>query len=242
MFMKFYDGENNEFIITDAVLDNEVGHGQCATVYRYSEKLCFKQYDRDIKIKRNFLDTSIYDCLKSIDNPSLVDIKKLLYKDKNNKSTADAYLLSYYEEAYHDFLEIPTKYLLYNMEELFKLMKEISSLQIRLDLYDLKRTNLILTDTNIILIDPDSWFIKRDNIFDIEKLNINNILGMFGKITEESLRTNYLEFLIKNNLYDYNISHKLFPLTTNKDKAMKVLSKRLKGYKRPIDYVYSMKK
>ena len=65
---------------------------------------------------------------------------------------------------------------------------------------------------------------------------------MFGKITEESLRTNYLEFLIKNNLYDYNISHKLFPLTTNKDKAMKVLSKRLKGYKRPIDYVYSMKK
>jgi len=151
-------------------------------------------------------------------------------------------LLSYYEEAYHDFLEIPTKYLLYNMEELFKLMKEISSLQIRLDLYDLKRTNLILTDTNIILIDPDSWFIKRDNIFDIEKLNINNILGMFGKITEESLRTNYLEFLIKNNLYDYNISHKLFPLTTNKDKAMKVLSKRLKGYKRPIDYVYSMKK
>ena len=242
MFMKCYYEEYNECIITDAVLYIQVGHVQCATVYRYSEKLCFKQYDRDIKIKRNFLDTSIYDCLKNIDNPSLVDIKKLLYKDKNNKSTADAYLLSYYQEANHDFLEIPTKFLYYNMEELFKLMKEISSLQIRLDLYDFKRTNLILTDTNIILIDPDSWFIKRDNIFDIEKLNINNILGMFGKITEESLRTNYLEFLIKNNLYDYNISHKLFPLTTNKDKAMKVLSKRLKGYKRPIDYVYSMKK
>ena len=240
--MKYYDENDKEVIIPDDILNNEVGHGVCATIYRYNEDLCFKRYDRGIYLEKNFLKTDIYKDLRNINHPNLADIKKILYKDKKYKYTADAYLLSYYKEIYDDFLEIPTKYLLYNMEELFKLMKEISSLQIRLDLYDLKRTNLILTDTNIILIDPDSWFIKRDNIFDIEKLNINNILGMFGKITEESLRTNYLEFLIKNNLYDYNISHKLFPLTTNKDKAMKVLSKRLKGYKRPIDYVYSMKK
>ena len=61
-------------------------------------------------------------------------------------------------------------------------------------------------------------------------------------IAKESLRTNYLEFLIKNNLYAYDITHKLFPLTNNKDKAMKVLSKTLNGYERPIDYVYSLKR
>ena len=67
-------------------------------------------------------------------------------------------------------------------------------------------------------------------------------MGMFSEITEKSLQDNHLDFLIENNLYDYVISNKLFPLTSNKDRAMKVLSKRLNGYKRPIDYVYSMKK
>ena len=240
--MKYYDENDKEVIIPDSVLDNEVGHGQCATIYRYSEELCFKRYDRDIKIKRNFLDTSIYDCLKNVDNPSCVDIKKLLYEDKNNKYIADAYLLAYYKEAYQDLLEVPTEYLLYNMEEIFKLIKEISKLQIRLDLYDLKRNNLILTDSNTILIDPDTWFFERLDIPKIEKLNINNIMGMFDEIAKESLRTNYLEFLIKNNLYAYDITHTLFALTNNKDKAMKVLSKTLNGYERPIDYVYSLKR
>lgn len=240
--MKYYDKNNNEIIIPASVLDNEIGHGQCATVYRYTEDLCFKRYDRDIKIKRNFLDTSIYDCLKGIDNPSRVDIKKLLYEDINNKYTADAYLLAYYKEVYQDLLEVPTEYLLYNMEEIFKLIEEISKLQIRFDLYDLKRSNLILTDTNIILIDPDTWFFERLDIPKIEKININNIMGMFGEIAKESLKNNHLEFLIKNNLYNYNVSNKLFPLTSNKDRAMKVLTKRLNGYKRPIDYVYSLKR
>ena len=112
----------------------------------------------------------------------------------------------------------------------------------RLD--DLKRENILLTEKSIVLIDPDWWhyeYLTKDKN-DIEKLNINNIMGMFSEITEKSLQDNHLGFLIENNLYNYVISSKLFPLTSNKDRAMKVLSKRLNGYKRPIDYVYSMKK
>ena len=41
--MKYYDKDDNEIIIPDSVLDNEVGHGVCATVYRYTEDLCFKR-------------------------------------------------------------------------------------------------------------------------------------------------------------------------------------------------------
>ena len=67
-------------------------------------------------------------------------------------------------------------------------------------------------------------------------------MAMFNQITENSLKNDYLDFLIENNLYYYVISSKLFPLTGSKDRAMKVLTKRLNGYKRPIDYVYSMKK
>ena len=240
--MKYYDENDKEVIIPDDVLNNEVGHGVCATVYRYSEDLCFKRYDRGIYLEKNFLKTDIYKDLRNINHPNLVNIKKILYKDKKYKYTADAYLLSYYEEIYKNFLEVPTEYLLYNIEEIFKLLKIMSEYKMRLD--DLKRENILLTEKSIVLIDPDWWhyeYLTKDKN-DIEKLNINNIMGMFSEITEKSLQDNHLDFLIENNLYDYVISSKLFPLTSNKDRAMKVLSKRLNGYKRPIDYVYSMKK
>ena len=240
--MIYYTKDNKEIIISDDIFNKEDNHGKCGTIYKYSDDLCIKRYDRGIYFDHCLLNTSIYDDLKTIKSDNLVDIKMSLYKDKNNKNITDAYLLTYYEEKYEDFLEIPTEYLLYNLEEIFKLIKEISTFKIRLR--DLKRENIILTKDNIVLIDPDRWhyeYLTKDKS-EIEKLNINNIMSMFNEITEESLQDNHFDFLIENNLYYYVISSKLFPLTCSKDRAMKVLTKRLNGYKRPIDYVYSMKK
>lgn len=239
--MIYYTKDNNKIFIPNSILNKENGHGKCGTVYKYNDDLCIKIYNRGIDFDHCLLNTDIYEDLKKIKSDNLVDIKMALYKDKENKSITDAYLLTYYEEKYDDFLEIYTDYLLYNLEEIFKLIKEISIFKIRLD--DLKRENIILTKDNIVLIDPDRWYYNfLSSIESVEKLNINNIMGMFSEITEKSLQDNHLDFLIENNLYDYVISSKLFPLTSNKDRAMKVLSKRLNGYKRPIDYVYSMKK
>ena len=238
--MIYYTKDNNKIFISNSILNKENGHGKCGTVYKYNDDLCIKIYNRGIDFDHCLLNTDIYEDLKKIKSDNLVDIKMALYKDKENKSITDAYLLTYYEEKYDDFLEIYTDYLLYNLEEIFKLIKEISIFKIRL--HDLKRENLILTKNNIVLIDPDRWYFDNLSKEKIEKLNVNNITGLFGEIVKESLKNNYLDFLIENNLYDYVISNKLFPLTSNKDRAMKVLSKRLNGYKRPIDYVYSMKK
>ena len=239
--MIYYTKDNNKIFIPNSILNKENGHGKCGTVYKYNDDLCIKIYNRGIDFDHCLLNTDIYEDLKKIKSDNLVDIKMALYKDKENKSITDAYLLTYYEEKYDDFLEIYTDYLLYNLEEIFKLIKEISIFKIRL--HDLKRENLILTKDNIVLIDPDRWYYKfKDSEKEIEKLNINNIMAMFSKITKESLKNNYLDFLIENNLYHYIISNKLFPLTSNKNKVMKVLSKRLNGYKRPIDYIHSMKK
>ena len=239
--MIYYTKDNNKIFIPNSILNKENGHGKCGTVYKYNDDLCIKIYNRGIDFDHCLLNTDIYEDLKKIKSDNLVDIKMALYKDKENKRITDAYLLTYYEEKYDDFLEIPTDYLLYNLEEIFKLIKEISIFKIRL--HDLKRENLILTKNNIVLIDPDRWYYNfLSSIEAVERLNINNIMGMFSEITEKSLQDNHLDFLIENNLYDYVISSKLFPLTSNKDRAMKVLSKRLNGYKRPIDYVYSMKK
>ena len=239
--MIYYTKDNNKIFIPNSILNKENGHGKCGTVYKYNDDLCIKIYNRGIDFDHCLLNTDIYEDLKKIKSDNLVDIKMALYKDKENKRITDAYLLTYYEEKYDDFLEIYTDYLLYNLEEIFKLIKEISIFKIRL--HDLKRENLILTKNNIVLIDPDRWYYNfLSSIEAVERLNINNIMGMFSEITEKSLQDNHLGFLIENNLYNYVISSKLFPLTSNKDRAMKVLSKRLNGYKRPIDYVYSMKK
>ncbi len=240
--MIYYTKDNKEIIIPDDIFNKEDNHGKCGTIYKYSDDLCIKRYDRGIYFDHCLLNTSIYDDLKTIKSDNLVDIKMSLYKDKNNKNITDAYLLTYYKEQYDDFLEIYTDYLLYNLKEIFNLIKEISNFKIRLD--DLKRENIILTKNNIVLIDPDRWYYEYEtnDKNEIEKLNINNIMAMLNEITKESLKNNHLNFLIDNNLFNYVISNKLFPLTSNKNKAMKVLSKRLNGYKRPIDYIYSMKK
>ena len=76
--MIYYDENDKEVIIPDDVLNNEVGHGVCATVYRYSEDLCLKRYDRGIYLEKNFLKTDIYNDLRNIKHHNLVDIKKIL--------------------------------------------------------------------------------------------------------------------------------------------------------------------
>lgn len=238
--MVFYNEDRKKIIIPDNVLNNIINNGTCATVYRYTDDLCFKYYDRGIDYEYCLLNPSIKEDLGKIDSPNLVNIKEILFKD-NNKYKVDAYLLPYYEEKYQELLELPTDYLLYNMEEILKLTKKISEYKIRVD--DLKRKNMILTDNNIVLIDPDRWYYERSiNENEIKKTNINNIMQLFNKVIRDELDNNYKEFLLENRMYSSTISDKLFPLVSNDKKAMKVLTKRLNGYKKPIDYVYSKKK
>lgn len=239
--MIYYTKDKKELVISDDIFYKNMNHGKCGTIYKLNDNLCLKRYDRGIYFNHCLLNTNIYEVLNKIKSDNLVDIKMALYKNKDDQYISDAYLLAYYEEKYDEFLEIPSDYLIYNLENIFKLIKEISTYEIRL--FDLKRENIILTENNIVLIDPDRWYYDfTSNTKEIEKLNINNIMAMFNEITKESLQENYFDFLVENNLYNYIISGKLFPLTSNKDKAIKVLSKRLNNYKRPIDYVYSMKK
>ena len=77
--MKYYDENDNEIIIPDSILDNEINHGACATVYRYTEDLCFKRYDRGMNNIEYFLDTTTYEALRNISNPYLVNIKKIKF-------------------------------------------------------------------------------------------------------------------------------------------------------------------
>ena len=236
--MEFYDVNNNRIIIPDNVFDKEISHGECGTVYRYDDKTCFKCYNRKVTNTEFFLSTKIYNDLKRIENPHLIYIKDILYKKENtNKYVADGYLSSYYQEKYEDILEVSSDYLIYNIEEIIKLLNELSKYGIRVGY--LKRNNLILTQNNIVLIDSDSWYYYKESKSTVKKLNINALASCFNEAVELSIQKNHSNLQQHNCFYTSYISNKLFPLTTNGNRTVKILSKRLNGYKRPIDYIYS---
>ena len=149
--------------------------------------------------------------------------------------------MKYYLEKYKNILELPTTYLLENVENILDLSRKCSDLNIRFG--DLKDANTIYTKDKVVLLDPDLY----DTPFymsskELIKINNSIISGFFNELILNSLNTNYQEFLTSNNLFAYSFSFKLFPITANANKTMKVLEKKLKGYARPIDYVYSKKK
>ncbi len=237
--MEYYNIKNEKITIDNKVLNEKIGHGYCATVYKYKDGLCLKIYDRKTCYKINTLETTVYEKIKCIDNPSLVEIKELLYKNLANRYNADAYILKYYEEKYNSILDVPSDYLLYSLEEILKLQEKLSKNRIRA--FGLKRENVILNDKNIILIDPDRWFINYlDDESEILKVNINNIMGMFSDITLDSLRTECIDLLIESDSYYY--ASKLFPLTCKSSRALKNLERRLKGHENIKSYVYRKKK
>ena len=240
--MIYYNKNNEKVIIPDEILNNVISHGECGTVYRLSNDLCFKKYDRTFTTKNFRINQKIVDLLNSIDNDNIVEIIDILFNQKQNYHyIADAYIMKYYLEKYKNILELPTTYLLENVENILDLSMKCSNLNIRFG--DLKDANTIYTKDKIILLDPDLY----DTPFHIstsELIKINNsiISGFFNELVLNTLNTNYQQFLADNDLFTYSFSFKLFPITVNANRTMKVLEKKLKGYARPIDYVYSKKK
>ena len=103
--MIYYNKNNEEIIIPDEVLNNVISNGECGTVYRLSEDLCFKKYDRVHTEKKFRLTQKIADLLNSIDNDNIVEIIDILFnQEQNYHYTADAYIMKYYRLIYHPYL------------------------------------------------------------------------------------------------------------------------------------------
>lgn len=243
--MEYYNEKNERIDVSDEVLKREISHGVCGTAYRYDENTVLKCYDRGLTNVAFIMNKTLYETLKKINSDNVIEIKELLYKKENkNHFIADAYLSTYYQEKYDKLLEVPSEYLLENIQSILNLSNQLSDICYRFE--DLKRNNMILADKKIVICDNDGWFnsyqMEKLSKYQIRSLNINAITYTFAKIIRDELKSDHLKFLIKNNLYFSSVENKLFPLTDSANKTMKVLSKRLNGYKRPIDYIYSMKK
>ena len=239
--MEFYTEDNKKIFIPDTILNNKVTNGHCGDIYELNSKLYLKIYKNIPITEEAKLNTTLYKILKEIEHPNLGIIIEILFKEQNKfHYTADAYLIKKYLEYYQDFLELPKEYIITNFEKLFELNKICSMKQIRYR--DLKRENTLFTKENMVLIDLDFSEIVRDlSYHELLKVNNSKISSLFYNMALDSLKTKHYKLLRENNLYDYVIASKLFPITTNSNKSMKVLTKRLKNYARPIDYINSLK-
>ena len=240
--MEYYDRNNNKIIIPDEILENYLNNGECGTIYQYNSDSCIKIYNQKYTETMHRLDVRIYQALKEIDSPNLIDIRELYFKEKRQTHyNADAFISKYYEEKYPDFLEVPTDYLLENVEGIISLSSKLSQKKIRL--HDLKRENVILADENMIFIDPDMWYYSNLSYREIGNLNINALSSFFNRMVKESLKLNHQDLIRGSTLYfDQTVTNQLFPLTSSANRQIKTLTKRLRNFERPIDYIYSKKK
>ena len=210
--------------------------GGCSEVF-HNNSIIFKKYYKNCKSIYRLTD-DMFNILKDIHDPNfieLIDIYKKMnlierfYYSKEDLFNVDAYMAKYYIEDDTNVLYESISYLLDNFRKLDILFDIFSNNAILTD--DIKRPNTIINKDGIVIIDPDLFYICKDK--NLKLWNKQNLLKLCRGICKKSLSNedNY-------EIINANINHELtnFSVDNDTDVAYE-LSRKLKGYKRPIDYL-----
>lgn len=243
--MLYYDSKGN---LVEFKESNAYSEGTNAVIYK-KDSLAVKKYfcNGDTIITQE-----MFDFLKSIDNPNFIKLIERYYalsKIKNynkfiaslanpktnnelyNRDTYKIDLYTYYwiEKEYIDILEESKDYLLENFISLLKISDCLSDN--RVGLADIKSENTICNQNSIVLIDPDMYyFISEYSHTDLHKKNRLRIICLMSSLCRSLTRH-----------ISYETSDKVTELfkesLDNPQSAEKILTKNLRGYKKPIDYI-----
>lgn len=241
--MKYYDSKGN---LVELNISQSSSFGTTASIYKGEDGIAYKKYFENSEIN---ISQSIFETLKSIDNPHFINLIERYYsesqvidynhfiesisKTKPNYDFTSSYpyrisLYTYYwiQKDSIDLLEEDKEYLLDNLNELFKLSNILSRNHVKLS--DMKVENCLCNKSGIVLIDPDLYFFVSGRL----PFNKNQfkILYLVSRLCQTLTSHNDFETIEKvkelfSDCYD----------ETNK--AVKTLSKKLRGYRRPIDYL-----
>ena len=236
--MEFYNILKDKIEIPAQVFakTNQINHGKCGSVYKYGNQ-CIKLYDQPMNMSWNRLPKTMYQKLKTIPNPSLVNITDILYKEKSDY-VVEGYIMDYYEKNDDDILEYPTEYLLRNAHNFLEISANCSSKKIRL--LDIRMPNVLITKNNIVLIDPDKWEIKNKlNYFELEKINSSILISLLDDIICQYLNKYHSKEMVAKKVSADAISRRLLKFSNSK-KTEKILAKKLRHCKRPIDYLHKL--
>lgn len=231
--MEYYNTKG-EFVSVEVGISKH--HGTCGHLYELEQDIYLKKYYDYISLKGR-LDYKTFQFLRELHHPFTNTVLDLYYEnwkvsdrnkliDNPNSFQTDAYLFEFLKEKKIDILKMPIDYLLYNLEELEKLMVLFAENKVKAD--DLKRDNAVFTGNKIVLIDLDNCKIKEneDTNFLIE-WNKRKLSFLFLDLFRRSESVSY-----KN----YEKVPQLFEVEDGKNLTEMVVRK-LKKYKRPLDYL-----
>ena len=231
--MIVYDEKGQEWNIDDDYDKNGIGKGKNGIVYHAGVDQCAKIYYGKV-FPRNRLQKDVYDILKSIDSPFLVQMNQLLY---NNPQLDEliGYLMKYYSSKKLKILWKHTKYSLYILGEFMKLSKILSKEHIVMG--DLARKNTAYTGNKVVIVYPDLFkYIPDNSIGDCQKKKYIEIYQFIRNIyfvevenmvnAESTLEGKRNLYQKTNDLFDFDWDCKM----------VKRLSRKLRKYKYPIDY------
>lgn len=169
----------------------------------------------------------MFKTLKTIQNDHFIELYEMFSEKKRLRFKIDAYTAKYYSPEDINIYEQPTDYILDNFSELEKLFEVFTNERIETD--DIKFENSILTSNEIIIIDPDLFtksFLSKDIISVANKLEL---LKLLRSILIKTVKAKGYECILgKESLFDFKVDE-------NTDITHE-LSKKLKPYKKTIDY------
>lgn len=212
--------------------------GSCARLL-HNDTVVFKRYFRFTEDCYR-LEPKIFDLLKSINSPHMVEIFDIYTSDflsKNEKCEhnfrTDAYTAKYYKDNECRVLFESTDYILDNFRELEVLFNILSDSLVWLD--DVKRENSILSSNSIIIIDPDLFHFSDNSKDSILINNKRKLLSLFRSICFwgiNDLSTEQFKTTAWDNM-DKLIDE--VKISENTDVTYEI-AKHLQYVKRPIDY------
>lgn len=244
--MLYYDSAGNKINIKPT--NSHGGDGSNALVYKGSDGIAYKIYydHSDIVITQ-----AMFETLKKIDSPNFIKLIERYYrcsKIKNYKSflesisnmkqfpdicyrdphRIDMYTYHWVEKENIDILEEPKDYLLENFISLLKLGDYLADN--RIGLADIKMENTICNKNSIVLIDPDMYYFISEYLkSDIHEENRLKIIYLITSLCRTL--TSHASFETSDKVTE------LFSKITNPKKAEQILTKTLKKYKKPIEYI-----
>lgn len=245
--MKYYDKEGRLTEFNGRTTNLEGANGE---IFKCSNNVAYKKYFSyaESKIKQ-----SIFDFVKSVNNPHIIKLLERYYSVEEilNLDTflhyanhverdfstynvdlqkIDLYTYEWIEKDYIDILEQSVDYLLDNINELLRLADFFSINGVAMN--DMKVENLICNRNGIVLIDPDMYYFigsqdsKSELMLQNRKCILKTLRSVCKRLTEyrgDSISENV------NELFESSIEDPRYGIA--------LLSKKLSGYKMPIEYV-----
>lgn len=222
---------NTKGQLVDFSLESPILHGTSANIYPIRDTLYFKKYypSTPEALRMNY---EMFPFFKKLNHPFICQVMDLYYAKECNKEEhlfldhlTAGYTFQFIEEMASNLLEESVDFLIYNLENLERLMGLFTENQVKAQ--DLKKDNTVFSEHRIILIDLDSCRRVQEEKAVLQRWNQLKLKQLFLELFRRSASYSFL--------YDKKVQD-LFFVEEGK-LLIDEVKRRLIKYKNPLNYL-----